>query len=92
MYLVLVTVSVLFDIIKFAGLPSFDKMTSGEGFGATLWIFIFLLKPIMDVHAKKRSLSTKHPLRYQDLGFGEAGLIPFTPGKKPGQVVHPRLK
>ena len=47
MYLVLVTVSVLFDIIKFAGLPSFDKMTSGEGFGATLWIFIFLLKPII---------------------------------------------
>ena len=28
-----------------ASLPSFDNMTPGESFGASLWIAIFILKP-----------------------------------------------
>lgn len=48
-YLVLVTISILFDAIHAAELPSFSKMTSGERFGATLWIAIFALKPIIFV-------------------------------------------
>ena len=47
MYLVLVTISILFDIIHAAELPSFDNMTPGESFGATLWICIFLMKPLI---------------------------------------------
>lgn len=47
MYLVLVTISILFDLIQLASLPSFDNMTAGESFGATLWVVIFLLKPII---------------------------------------------
>uniref|UniRef100_A0A7S2DK13 Uncharacterized protein n=1 Tax=Haptolina brevifila TaxID=156173 RepID=A0A7S2DK13_9EUKA len=47
MYLVLVTISLLFDIIHAAELPSFSQMTPGESFGATLWIMIFLMKPII---------------------------------------------
>jgi hypothetical protein len=46
-YLVLVTISILFDLIQLASLPSFDNMTAGESFGATLWVVIFLLKPII---------------------------------------------
>jgi len=47
MYLVLVTISILFDVIHAAELPSFSQMTPGESFGATLWIIIFLLKPLI---------------------------------------------
>jgi len=47
MYLVLVTISILFDVIHAAELPSFNNMTPGESFGATLWIVIFLLKPLI---------------------------------------------
>ena len=47
MYLVLVTISILFDIIHAASLPSFDNMTAGDSFGASLWIVIFLLKPLI---------------------------------------------
>merc|ERR1719331_591184 len=45
MYIVLVTVSMLFDVIHAASLPSFANMTPGESFGASLWVVIFLLKP-----------------------------------------------
>ena len=41
-------VSILFDVIHFAGLPSFSNMTPGESWGSTLWVFIFALKPIID--------------------------------------------
>ena len=44
MYLVLVAVSILFDIVKLAGMPSFENMTPGQSFGATLWMCIFSLK------------------------------------------------
>ena len=47
MYLVLVTISILFDVIHAASLPSFDHMTPGESFGASLWVVIFLLKPVI---------------------------------------------
>lgn len=47
MYLVLVTISILFDVIHAAELPSFSQMTPGESFGATLWIMIFLMKPLI---------------------------------------------
>ena len=47
MYLVLVTISILFDLIHAASLPSFDNMTPGESFGASLWVVIFLLKPLI---------------------------------------------
>jgi len=49
LYLVLVTISILFDSIHAAELPSFAKMTSGESYGATLWIGIFALKPLIFV-------------------------------------------
>jgi len=44
MYLVLVTISILFDTIHAAELPSFENMTPGESFGASLWVCIFVLK------------------------------------------------
>jgi len=47
MYLVGVTISLLFDVIHAAELPSFDNMTPGESFGATVWIVIFLMKPLI---------------------------------------------
>lgn len=47
MYLVLVTISILFDVIHLAELPSFDNMTPGESFGSTLWIIIFIFKPLI---------------------------------------------
>jgi len=47
MYLVLVTISLLFDVVHAAGLPAFSNMTPGESFGSTIWVFIFLLKPLI---------------------------------------------
>ena len=47
MYIVLVTISMLFDVIHAASLPSFANMTPGESFGASLWVVIFLLKPLI---------------------------------------------
>lgn len=47
MYIVLVTISILFDLIHAASLPSFDHMTPGESFGASVWVCIFLLKPMI---------------------------------------------
>jgi len=47
MYIVLVTISMLFDVIHAASLPSFSNMTPGESFGASLWVVIFLLKPLI---------------------------------------------
>jgi hypothetical protein len=47
MYLVLVTISILFDVIKLASLPAFANMTAGESFGNSLWIVIFMLKPLI---------------------------------------------
>jgi len=44
---VLVTISILFDVIHAAELPSMNKLTAGESFGATLWMFIFALKFII---------------------------------------------
>jgi len=47
MYLVGVTISLLFDVIHAAELPSFSNMTPGQSFGATVWMFIFLMKPLI---------------------------------------------
>ena len=47
MYVVLVSISLLFDVVHAAELPSFANMTPGEGWGAQLWIFIFALKPLI---------------------------------------------
>jgi len=47
MYIVLVTISMLFDVIHAASLPAFSNMTPGESFGSSLWVFIFLLKPLI---------------------------------------------
>jgi hypothetical protein len=47
MYLVGVTISLLFDVIHAAELPSFANMTPGESFGATVWMLIFLMKPLI---------------------------------------------
>jgi len=47
MYLVLVAISILFDLVHLASLPSFSNMTPGESFGASLWVVIFLLKPVI---------------------------------------------
>jgi len=44
MYLVLVSISILFDVIHMASLPSSANMTPGEGFGASLFNVIFFLK------------------------------------------------
>ena len=37
MYIVLVSISIVFDIFRFAALPDFANMTPGESFGNTLW-------------------------------------------------------
>ena len=47
LYLVLLTVSILFDSIHFASLPAIDKMTPGDAFGAEMWCGIFFLKPLI---------------------------------------------
>ena len=47
LYLVLVFISILFDSIHAAELPSFDNMTPGESYGAMLWIAVFALKPLI---------------------------------------------
>merc|ERR1712146_579456 len=47
MYLVLVVISILFDLIQLASLPSFSNMTPGEAFGNQLWIWIFILKALI---------------------------------------------
>ena len=62
---VLVTISILFDMIKAASLPSFDNMTPGESFGATLWLMIFVLKPVIigTIYAYE-----KYEKPYEDVG------------------------
>ena len=42
--LCLILVSLFFDVIYALALPSFDNMTEGDAFGASLWITIFILK------------------------------------------------
>lgn len=44
MYLVLVSISILFDTIHAASLPSFSNMSPGQSFGETMWVGVFLLK------------------------------------------------
>ena len=44
LYLCLILVSLFFDVIYALALPSFDNMTEGDAFGASLWITIFILK------------------------------------------------
>ena len=44
MYLVIVSVTVLLDVIKIAAMPNLDTMTPGAAFGAVLYFFIFMLK------------------------------------------------
>ena len=44
MYLVIVSVTVLLDVIKIAAMPNIDTMTPGAAFGAVLYFFIFMLK------------------------------------------------
>ena len=47
MYIVLVTISIFFDVIHAASLPSYDNMTPGESFGASMWTIIFIMKPVI---------------------------------------------
>ena len=65
MYLVLVTISILFDLVHAASLPSFDNMTPGESFGASLWVMIFALKPLIiaTIYAYE-----KYEKPYEDVG------------------------
>ena len=44
MYLTIIIISILFDSIKLLSLPSFDAMTPGESWGASVWMAIFVLK------------------------------------------------
>merc|ERR1712159_1744 len=44
MYLVVVSVTVLLDVIKIAAMPNLDTMTPGAAFGAVIYFFIFVLK------------------------------------------------
>jgi len=44
MYLVIISVTLLLDVIKIAGMPDMAVMTPGESFGAIIYFFIFLLK------------------------------------------------
>ena len=39
-YVVLVTISIIFDSLTFAELPTFENMTNGEQYGSTLWITV----------------------------------------------------
>jgi len=47
LYIVLVLISLLFDTMRFAALPSYDTMTPGESFGNTIWTIIFAMKPLI---------------------------------------------
>lgn len=47
MYIVLVSMSMLFDTMRFAALPAYCTMTPGENFGNTVWTIIFALKPLI---------------------------------------------
>ena len=47
MYLVLVTVSILFDTVHLFALPAQSHMTPGQAFGTNCWVLIFLLKPLI---------------------------------------------
>ena len=47
MYCTFIVVSILFDLIELAELPAFSAMTSGQAFGAAVWIVIFVLKPVI---------------------------------------------
>lgn len=44
MYLVIVSVTLLLDVIKISALPDLGNMTPGESFGATIYFLIFALK------------------------------------------------
>lgn len=46
-YIVLVSISLLFDTMRYAALPSFSEMTPGESFGNSVWTLIYLLKPLI---------------------------------------------
>lgn len=60
-YMVLVTISIIFDSITFAEMPAFDHMTQGEQYGSTLWITIFVLKLMIlgTVFANERCAATE---------------------------------
>ena len=40
-------ISILFDSIELASLASFTTMTSGQAFGAWVWVAIFWMKPVI---------------------------------------------
>jgi hypothetical protein len=44
MYLVIVSVTILLDVIKIAAFESMETMTPGDAFGSVLYLLIFLLK------------------------------------------------
>jgi len=47
MYVVMVTVSMLFDSIRAAKLHNFEHMSSGDRYGTSLWITVFAIKPLV---------------------------------------------
>jgi len=65
-YIVLVSISIIFDTMRYAALPSYSAMTPGESFGNTVWTLIFLLKPsiLVTIYFYEKE--------------GEEGFVPFT--------------
>jgi len=47
MYIVLVSISLVFDMFTFLAMPQFENMTPGESFGSHIWLFIAFLKPVI---------------------------------------------
>ena len=76
MYLVLVTISILFDLVHAASLPSFEHMTPGDSFGATLWVFIFILKPLI--------IATIYAYEKYEKPFEDAGGSAYANFRDPG--------
>ena len=59
-YMVLVTISIIFDSITFAELPAFDHMTQGEQYGSTLWITVW--RPMPSISHGTPALDSGGPL------------------------------
>ena len=46
-YCTFIIISILFDVLELAEMPSFTGMTDGEFFGSVTWLVIFVFKPII---------------------------------------------
>ena len=61
MYIVLVSISILFDIVHAASLPAFDTMGPAQSFGESLWIGVFILKLLCATRAAARRAPAAEP-------------------------------